>query len=125
MEKARIDKWLWSVRIFKTRSQATDACKKSKIKINDVDVKPSKDIQIGDTVTIKIKNMIKTVKVIGVINKRVSAPIAATMFQDLTPEEEYNKLKKLQSLNSEWRDRGAGRPTKKQRRDIEVLKKML
>ncbi|MEA3505190.1 MAG: RNA-binding S4 domain-containing protein [Bacteroidota bacterium] len=123
MEKVRIDKWLWSVRLFKTRSQATDACKKNKVKINDAEVKPAKEVQIGNIISIRIKNMLKTVKVKDIIGKRVSAPIAATKYQDLTPEEEYNKLKKLQSLNSEWRDRGVGRPTKKERRDIDDLKR--
>jgi|AntRauTorckE6833_2_1112554.scaffolds.fasta_scaffold00314_10 ribosome-associated heat shock protein Hsp15 len=123
MDKVRIDKYLWSIRIFKTRSKAAEACKKGKVFINDEDAKPAKEVRVGDEVMIKVKNMQKTLKVTGLLEQRVSASIAETHYEDLTPPEEYDKLKKMHELNHEWRDRGAGRPTKKERRKIEWLKK--
>ncbi|HKK10759.1 MAG TPA: RNA-binding S4 domain-containing protein [Bacteroidales bacterium] len=123
MSQVRIDKYLWAIRVFKTRSKAADACKKGRVQINDTEVKPAKDVSPGDEVLIRIKTMMKTIRVVKVIEQRVSATIAAECFEDLTPQEEYDKLKKMNELNSEWRDRGAGRPTKKERRQIEWLKK--
>lgn len=123
MSQVRIDKYLWAIRVFKTRSKAAEACKKGRVQMNDADVKPAKEVAPGDEVVIRIKNMLKTIRVVKVIEQRVSASIAAGCFEDLTPQEEYDKLKKMNELNSEWRDRGAGRPTKKERRQIEWLKK--
>jgi len=123
MKSVRIDKYLWAIRQYKTRSKASEACKKGKVHINQEEAKPSKDVKVGDEVTIRIKSMHKTLKVIGLIEKRVSAAVAAENFEDLTPQEEYDKLKKIHELNSEWREKGAGRPTKKERRQIEWLKK--
>lgn len=123
MSQVRIDKYLWAIRVFKTRSKAADACKKGRVQINDTEVKPAKDVSPGDEVFIRIKTMMKTIRVVKVIEQRVSASLAAECFEDLTPQEEYDKLKKMNELNSEWRDRGAGRPTKKERRQIEWLKK--
>jgi ribosome-associated heat shock protein Hsp15 len=123
MSQVRIDKYLWAIRIFKTRSKAADACKKGRVQINEAEVKPAKEVSVGDEVTIRIKTMIKTIRVEKVIEQRVSASIAAECFEDLTPQEEYDKLKKMNELNTEWRDRGAGRPTKKERRQIDWLKK--
>lgn len=123
MKSVRIDKYLWSIRQYKTRSKASEACRKGKIHINQEEVKPSKDVKVGDEVTIRVKSMHKTIRVTGLIEKRVSAALAAEHFEDLTPPEEYEKLKKMNEINSEWRDKGAGRPTKKERRQIEWLKK--
>ncbi len=123
MSQVRIDKYLWAIRIFKTRSKASEACKKGRVQINEAEVKPAKEVSPGDEVTIRIKTMIKTIRVEKVIEQRVSASLAAECFEDLTPQEEYDKLKKMNELNTEWRDRGAGRPTKKERRQIDWLKK--
>lgn len=123
MSQVRIDKYLWAIRIFKTRSKASDACKKGRVQMNDADVKPAKEVSPGDEVTIRIKTMLKTIQVEKVIEQRVSASLAAECFEDLTPQEEYDKLKKMSELNTEWRERGAGRPTKKERRQIDWLKK--
>lgn len=123
MDSVRIDKYLWAIRIFKTRSKAAEACKKGKVSINGEEAKPSKDVRAGDEVLIKIKAMQKSLRVVGLLERRVSAQVAAEHYEDLTPQEEYDKLKKMHELNSEWRDHGAGRPTKKERRQIEWLKK--
>jgi ribosome-associated heat shock protein Hsp15 len=118
----RIDKWLWAVRIFKTRSLASDACRSGKVKIHDQAVKPSREIKIDEVVTISLPPITKTVKVISVIGNRVSAKLVPGIMEDLTPEAEYQKLKRLNDTNFEFRERGIGRPTKRERREIEYLK---
>jgi ribosome-associated heat shock protein Hsp15 len=118
----RIDKWLWAVRIFKTRSLASDACRSGKVKILDQAVKASRDIKIADVVTISLGPVTKTVKVIAPIGHRVSAKLVADSMEDLTPESEYQKLKRPGDTGFEFRERGAGRPTKRERREIEFLK---
>jgi ribosome-associated heat shock protein Hsp15 len=120
---SRIDKWLWSVRLYKTRSQATDACRSGKISIDDQPVKPSREVHIGDVIVIRQSPLIKTVRVKELLNSRVGARLVENYLDDLTPEEEYAKLKLLKEVNFEIRDRGVGRPTKKERRIIERLKK--
>ena len=123
MDSIRIDKWLWSVRLFKTRSQATEACKSGKISIENQLVKPSRDVRPGDEISINFNQFIKTVKVKGILKNRVSAKIAAENVIDITPDEEYAKRDIINMSNYEYRDRGAGRPTKKDRRNISQLKK--
>jgi ribosome-associated heat shock protein Hsp15 len=122
-QSVRIDKWLWCVRVFKTRSMATDACRSGKVTINGQDIKPSRDVAVGDEVKIVINpHFTKTLKVVEGLNNRVGAKLVATYATDLTPPEEYDRLKIFNELQAERRDRGIGRPTKKQRRDIERLK---
>lgn len=118
----RIDKWLWAVRIFKTRTLAADACKGGKVKIEDKVVKASRDVKVGDEITIQQGPIIKTVRVTQIIKNRVSAKLAVESVEDLTPESEYDKLKFMHELNYERRDRGTGRPTKKDQRIISKLK---
>lgn len=122
MDTNRIDKWLWAVRLFKTRSQATAACKGGKVKADKINVKPSREVKVDDIIQIQISGFTKTVKVTGLLNKRVSARLAVDYVQDITPAEEIEKRKMMKEVNYEWRDRGVGRPTKKQRRLIERLK---
>lgn len=122
MEQCRIDKWLWSTRIFKTRSQATDACKKGNVKVNDQEVKPSRNVAIDDIITVNLKVFVKTVKVLDLLEKRVSAKLVDQYIEDLTPQEEYDKPRIMREVNYEYRERGLGRPTKKQRRLIDQLK---
>ena len=122
-EAVRIDKWLWSVRLFKTRSQATEACRSGKISMMEQEVKPSRDVQEGDIIEVRTGPLIKTVKVLQLIKTRVSAKIAAECYEDLTPAEEYEKLKQMRETNYEYRQKGIGRPTKRERRMIERLKK--
>lgn len=125
MEKVRVDKWLWSVRIFKSRTLATDACKAGKVRIGDEPVKPSYLIAPNEVVTVKKEGFNFRFRAIQLIEKRVGAPIAVTCYEDITPAEEKNKYNTwfLNSMGSaEKRERGAGRPTKKERREIDHFK---
>lgn len=122
MESTRIDKWLWTVRLFKSRSISTEACKSGKVKVDGKNIKPSRDIKVGDIITIQQNPIIKSVKVKQILKNRVSATLAAEAMEDLTSSEEYDKLKLMRELNYERRDHGIGRPTKRDRRDIEKLK---
>jgi ribosome-associated heat shock protein Hsp15 len=124
-EGSRIDKWLWAVRIYKTRSQATIACRTGKVKINDVSVKPSHGVKIEEIIKVSIPPFTKTIKVLGLPERRVSAKLAENFVTDLTPKEEYQKVKIMKEINFEYRERGLGRPTKRHRREIEELKKFL
>lgn len=123
-ESSRIDKWLWTVRIFKTRNQATVACKAGKVRIGGNIVKPSRELKTGDELEIFVPPCHKTVRVTGFPPSRVSAKLAPDFMTDLTPKEEYDKLKIMKETNFEYRERGLGRPTKRERRDIEHLKKI-
>ncbi len=120
----RIDKWLWAVRIFKTRSQAAEACKKGRVLIDDVQVKPSRVLKVGEIVSIKRPPVLYQYKVLGLLGKRQSAKIVVDYVEDITPESEKEKLDIQRFTGFEIRDRGVGRPTKKERRLIEELKKM-
>lgn len=123
MEGIRVDKWLWAVRAFKTRSQATDACKSGKVKIDDITVKPSREIKLNEEIVVQINHISRTLKVIGLLNNRVGAKLVVDYLEDLTPPEEYEKEKLKREINYEYRDHGLGRPTKKERRLIDRLKK--
>ena len=119
--KIRIDKWLWAIRVFKTRSLANDACQSGKVKMNNGRVKPSRTIQIGDRITVQ-KGFIKfDYEVSGIIEKRVSATIAQQNYVDHTPEEELIKQKSNLFSAQYHREKGQGRPTKKDRRDLDKL----
>lgn len=117
----RIDKWLWMVRIFKTRSIATDACNAGKVKMNGTRVKPAKEVKSGDIFQVKIGDLEKTIQVIDTPKSRVGAPLVPQFYTDLTPPEEYDRVKSLH-MRFEYRDHGEGRPTKRDRRQIEYLK---
>ena len=122
VSKIRIDKWLWAVRIFKTRSISTDACNSGKVKIDGKSIKPSRAIKLNETISVQ-KGIIKFVyNVTGLIEKRVSAKIASKNVTDLTSEEEKFKLSAASAQPMGSREKGMGRPTKKDRRDIEILK---
>jgi ribosome-associated heat shock protein Hsp15 len=124
-EGVRIDKWLWAVRIFKTRSQATDACRSGNVKIGGQVVKPSRMIRRGEELEIHLRPVNKRVMVAGLVEHRIGPKLVADFMVDLTPEEEYEKLKMMKEMHFEYRQRGLGRPTKLQRREIESLKKVL
>lgn len=126
LSKVRIDKWLWSVRLFKSRSMATDACKAGKVKVKDNNAKPSYLVSLGDEIEVKKNGFNLTFKVLHIIEKRVSATLAAPCFEDLTPLEELNKYKEwfVGKAGAEFRQRGEGRPTKKERREIDDFKDM-
>ncbi len=117
-EAPRIDKWLWAVRIFKTRSQATEACRSGKVKVDDQPVKPSRSISTGMLITVQSGPIKRQFRVVGILHNRVGAKLVSQYMEDLTPEEEYHKLEIIRS-NQMRRDRGAGRPTKKERREMD------
>ncbi len=119
--KARIDRWLWAVRLFRTRALATEACCGGKIRVREDKVKPSYSIKAGETVTIQSGPITKTVRVLGVIEKRLGAKLVADYLEDLTPPEEYELLRMTAAQKALRRDRGTGRPTKRDRREIERL----
>ncbi|MBL0025396.1 MAG: RNA-binding S4 domain-containing protein [Saprospiraceae bacterium] len=126
MKKVRIDKWLWSVRLFKSRSMASDACKTGKIKSNSNNLKPSYLLSGGEVIEVKKNGFNLIFKVNILLDKRVSAVLAAPCFEDLTTLEEMNKYKEwyIGKSGSEYRHRGEGRPTKKERREIDEFKGM-
>lgn len=117
----RIDKYLWAIRIFKTRSIAGEAIKGGKVKINQEPVKASRIVKIGEKITVQQGIIQKTIQVSGLLDKRLAAKDAVNYYIDLTPEEEYRKIELLKDQQFIQRDRGTGRPTKKDRRDIEEL----
>lgn len=117
----RIDKWLWAVRLFKTRSIASEACKKNRVLINNSPVKPSKNIEVGEIIEVKNPPIIKSYKVIGIIGKRVSAKLAVENYENLTNEEEITRLKAVSNSTYIYREKGSGRPTKKERRIIDDI----
>ena len=120
-EPVRIDKWLWAVRLFKTRTLATEECRKGRITIDGVAVKPSRIPKIGDIIKVRKNPVTYSYKVIGIIGKRVGAKLVQEFAIDITPPEELKNLEIKQQMGSMERDRGSGRPTKKDRRDLNRL----
>lgn len=121
LEKMRVDRWLWSARLYKTRNMASEACKKNWVKINDQPLKASKEIRKGDIISVKIGPLQKVVRIEDLSQRRLSASLAKNLLSDLTTPEAYEKAKEvgkrltLRITNK----KGTGRPTKKQRRDLE------
>ena len=124
MEKVRIDKWLWSIRIFKSRTLASDAIKSGKVRIGEANAKPADSVVVGQMVFVKKDGFNLELLVKKLIDKRVAAPIAVECYDNLTPAEEMNKYKEwyIGKQGAEVRERGTGRPTKRERRDIEGFK---
>lgn len=118
-DSVRIDKWLWAVRIFKTRSQATEACKKGRVEIGNLPVKPSRDVHSGEVVKVRKPPLTRSFKVIALAEKRMSAKLATDFVEDVTPPEELEIQEMQKQMNWISRDRGAGRPTKKDRRELD------
>ncbi|MFP4065660.1 MAG: RNA-binding S4 domain-containing protein [Bacteroidales bacterium] len=114
----RIDKWLWAVRIFKTRTLAAEACRNAKVRVEDQPVKPSREIQEGMMISIQTGPIKRTVRVIAPLHNRVGAKLVGQYMEDLTPEEEYQKLEIIKS-QSGYRPKRTGRPTKKERRELD------
>lgn len=118
----RIDKFLWSVRLYKTRSIASDECRKGRIYINSVQVKPSRTVLKNELITVKKPPVNYLYKVIEPIENRVGAKLVPDFIEDLTPECEKAKLDVKQAGGIIYRDKGTGRPTKKERRLIDRMK---
>ena len=118
----RIDKFLWSVRIYKTRSIASEECRKGRIAINNIQAKPSRIVLKDEIITVRKPPVIYSYRVIEPIENRVSAKLVEQFIEDLTPEEEKEKLDFRQAGGFFYRDKGSGRPTKKERRLIDKMK---
>ena len=118
----RVDKWLWTTRVFKTRSQATEACRSNKVKILEDAIKPSREVKIGEVISVNLGIYKKTVKVLGFPQNRLSAKLIIPFIEDLTPEAVYLQAKQIMKTRFEIRDRGIGRPTKRERRTLDNLK---
>lgn len=121
-EDVRIDKWLWVVRLFKTRTQAGEACRGGKVKIGGNSVKPSREIKVGDLIEVQWNHITRTVQVKQLGTNRVGAALVEHFMTDLTPKEEFERLELMRQYKAEHRPRGTGRPTKKERRDIDRIK---
>lgn len=115
----RIDKYLWSVRLFKTRSLATEACRKGQVLIDNQPVKPSREIKEEQIFELKSPPIIRKYKVIQLLKSRVGAKLVPEHLEEITPEEELLKLETIKNYQFAMRKKGAGRPTKKERRDID------
>ena len=120
-EEIRIDKYLWAIRVFKTRSEAADACKSNRVKINGSDAKPARNVRTGDVIEIRKAAIRYRYKVTALPGSRVGAALVPQYAENMTPQEELDKLKAPVETFFVKRDRGAGRPTKKDRRTIEHM----
>ena len=120
-EQARIDKWLWAVRIYKTRSIAAEACKKGHISIGDRTAKPAHNIRVGDIVNVKKAPITYSFRVLKCAENRVGAKLVPELMENITPQEQYEILEMSKISGFIDRQRGTGRPTKKERRDLDVF----
>ena len=121
MDSVRLDKYLWAIRIYKTRTDATDACKGGKVRLNGYDVKPSKEVKRGDVIVARKGTVSYTYRVLELVDKRQGAKLVPNYAENQTPQEELDKLRAPVETFFLKRDRGAGRPTKKDRRQMESL----
>ena len=120
-DEVRIDKFLWAIRAFKTRTEAADACKGGKVKVAGVNAKPSRDVKEGEVIMVRKGAVTYTYQVLRPTENRVGAKLVPEFALDLTPDSEKEKLHAPVETFFVSRDRGAGRPTKKERREIEEL----
>jgi ribosome-associated heat shock protein Hsp15 len=118
-ESVRIDKWMWAVRLFKTRSQATEACRKGRVEIGNLPVKPSRDIRVGEIIKIRRQPINRSYKVLALSEKRMSAKLTENFLEDVTPPEELEIPEIQKQMNWIMRERGSGRPTKRDRRKLD------
>ncbi len=119
--KARLDKWLWATRIYKTRTLAADACRGGHVRIEGEKVKPSRNANVGDVIVAQTDSVKKTVRVKALLERRVGAKLVEEYLEDLTPPEELAPKRETFAQSILKRDKGTGRPTKKDRRDMERL----
>ena len=119
--EARIDKWLWAARIFKTRSIAADACKNGRVMVNGTNVKPSRPLKVGETVHVKKPPVTYSFKVLKAIEQRVGAKLLPEIYQNVTDPKQYEILEMSRISGFVDRARGTGRPTKKDRRAMEAF----
>ena len=121
MEEARIDKWLWASRIFKTRSIAADACKNSRVTIGGVNVKPSRMVKVGETVSVRKPPITYSFRILKTIEQRVGAKLLPEIYENVTAPEQYELLEMTRISGFVDRARGTGRPTKKDRRSLDAF----
>ena len=120
-EQARIDKWLWAVRIYKTRSIAAEACKKGHVSIGNRTAKPAHNVRVGDIVNVKKAPVTYSFKVLQCAEHRVGAKLVPELMENVTPQEQYEILEMSKMSGFVGRARGTGRPTKKERRDLDMF----
>ena len=115
----RIDKYLWCIRIFKTRNIATESCKKGHVKIDGINCKPSKDVYGGEIISVRKNQVNYKIEILDIPKSRIGAKLVHQFCKDITPKEEFEKYDLLQYSKDYYRKKGTGRPTKKDRRDID------
>ncbi len=118
----RIDRYLWAIRAYKTRSISAEACRAGKVQMDGQNVKPSRHVKVGDIISFKYGVMNKTIEVLELIPNRLKASLAVEKYKDLTPPEELERVEMLHQMRNEHRERGTGRPTKKERRQLDQIK---
>jgi ribosome-associated heat shock protein Hsp15 len=117
VETTRVDRWLWAVRLYKTRGDATDACRGGHVEVNGATAKPATSVRVGDRVTARANRVRRELEVVQLIDKRVGPPVAVTCFVDHTPP-----APDADRVRVAERERGAGRPTKRDRRELDRLR---
>jgi ribosome-associated heat shock protein Hsp15 len=117
----RLDKWLWAVRVFKTRALATDACRAGSVTVNGQPAKPARDVHPGEQVAVRLGVITRTLRVVGVPRSRVGAALLPEFCTDLTPAGEYEKAREQRLQHVLAREKGSGRPTKRDRRLLDRL----
>jgi ribosome-associated heat shock protein Hsp15 len=117
----RLDKWLWAVRVFKTRSDAADACRTNRVLVNDSYAKPSREVKVGDVISVKKMPVVYQYRVVELVSSRQPAKNVPLYSADITPQSELDKLNVPRETIFIVRDRGTGRPTKKERRELDSL----
>lgn len=118
LTSVRVDKWLWAVRLFKTRSLAADACKKGKIQKGGTNLKPSAELKVGDVIQIKRPPVVYSFKVLALSENRMGAKLVPEFMENVTPPDQYEILEMAKFNINGVRDRGTGRPTKRDRRQL-------
>lgn len=121
LEKVRIDRWLWATRVFRTRGQAAEACKGGKVEIDGENVKPSRGVRVGERIEVNKDGVLREFRVVGLLLKRVGAKVVEAYIEDLTPPERLEARRETLAQAVLRRGAGAGRPTKRERRDMERL----
>jgi ribosome-associated heat shock protein Hsp15 len=119
MNEVRIDKWMWATRIFKTRTIAVEACKKNRVAVDDVPAKPSRMIKVGDVIQVRKPPVTYSFKVLDLTQNRIGAKLVPNYLENITPPEQYEILELQKISGFVNRARGTGRPTKKDRRDLD------
>ncbi|MBP3682694.1 MAG: RNA-binding S4 domain-containing protein [Rikenellaceae bacterium] len=119
--EVRLDKWLWAVRVFKTRSDAADACRTNRVLVNDAYAKPSREVKVGDVISVKKMPVVYQYRVVELVSSRQPAKNVPMYATDITPQSELDKLNVPRETIFIVRDRGTGRPTKKERRELDSL----